>query len=72
LKQIINGNLKVKSFDYDGIKYTPNDCSRLIRKLESELEKAREEIFHNDINIYKYFLGSIWNIVGNRILIFQQ
>jgi hypothetical protein len=51
------GNLRIKSFDYDGAKYTPNDCARLVARLETESVQVKEEIRRNDHNIYQYFLS---------------
>jgi Zn-dependent protease with chaperone function len=55
IKQISNNTYDVKTFDYDGIKYSKKDCKSLISKLEKELELLTEKIKTNDIEIFKYF-----------------
>lgn len=55
IKQISNNTYNVKTFDYDGIKYSKKDCKSLISKLEKELELLTEKIKTNDIEIFKYF-----------------
>jgi Zn-dependent protease with chaperone function len=56
LNHIRNGELKIKSFDYDGIKYSSDDCYLLILKLTEELQTTREAISSHDEKIYQYFL----------------
>jgi Zn-dependent protease with chaperone function len=55
IKQISDKASDVKTFDYDGIKYSKKDCKGLISKLEKELEIINEHIKINDIEIFKYF-----------------
>ena len=55
LKQIFDTKSKVKTFDYDGTKYSRKDCSQLISKLESQYAYLYDKIAANDINIYKFF-----------------
>src|SRR5690606_39090597 len=55
IKQISNNTYDVKTFDYDGIKYSKKDYKSLISKLEKELELLTEKIKTNDIEIFKYF-----------------
>lgn len=55
IKLISNNTYEVKTFDYDGIKYSKKDCKSLISKLEKELELLTEKIKTNDIEIFKYF-----------------
>ena len=57
LRQISEGNLDIKSFDYDGSKYAPADCPKLITELESKAVEVKNSIARNDVNIYKYFLN---------------
>lgn len=56
LKDISSGNLKIRSFDYDGVKYKRKQSADLITKLEQELNTIKQKINLNDKNIYKYFL----------------
>jgi len=55
IKQISDKSSDIKTFDYDGIKYTKNDCKNLSLKLEKELAQLNEKIKANDIEIFKYF-----------------
>lgn len=55
IKQISDKTLDVKTFDYDGIKYTKKDCNDLLQKLELDLKNLNELIKLNDIRIYRFF-----------------
>lgn len=55
IKQIADKTLDVKTFDYEGIKYSKKDCKGLLFKLEKELEILNEKIRSNDIEIFRYF-----------------
>ncbi|MBD0830611.1 M48 family metalloprotease [Aestuariibaculum sediminum] len=57
LNQIADKSINLKTFDYDGIKYSRKHAKTLINKLSSELETTNTEIKENDLNIFKYFLG---------------
>jgi Zn-dependent protease with chaperone function len=57
LNQVANKNYKIKSFDYDGNKYSQKDSTYLIPKLEKQLQEIKEKIKDNDQNIYTYFLS---------------
>ncbi len=57
INQISTKVLDVKTFDYDGVKYKKKDCNDLIQRLEAELKTINEEIKHNDVKIYQFFLG---------------
>lgn len=56
IMQIKNGDLVIKSFDYDGVKYSPKQCDELIPVLETELARLKKEIEVNDKAIFQYFL----------------
>ena len=56
LKNISNKLLQLKSFDYDGVRYSRSDSETLVEKLNSELDKINEKISRNDIDIYSYCL----------------
>jgi len=58
LKNISNKLLQLKSFDYDGVRYSRSDSETLVEKLNSELDKINEKISRNDIDIYSYCLES--------------
>jgi Zn-dependent protease with chaperone function len=55
LDNIYIGNIKIKTFDYDGEKYHFSRSKDLIKKLNKELEQSIEEIKKNDYAIYSYF-----------------
>lgn len=55
LKQIESREITVKTFDYDGQKYTPQDCGKLILTLEKELDKIDSELAETDKLIFNGF-----------------
>jgi t-SNARE complex subunit (syntaxin) len=56
IKRISQGDLVVKSFDYDGKKYSLEDVGKLIDRLSDEMNSLKQTIKLNDINIYEFFL----------------
>jgi Zn-dependent protease with chaperone function len=56
LNQLKQGKTAVKSFDYNGTKFTPKSSAQLVPQLEAELETIRKTLAENDIDIYRYFL----------------
>lgn len=57
LKQILSGDFKIKSFNYDGHNILSKNCSELIEELKVSLKEIKEEILSNDEEIYLYFLN---------------
>jgi Zn-dependent protease with chaperone function len=57
LKQIVDGNYKIKSFSYDGHKVLAKNAKELIKELEAELQEIKDQIAKNDIEIYLYFVN---------------
>jgi len=55
LLQISKKNYKIKTFDYDGVKYTNEDCDNLIQKLDAELDLINARIHQNDIDVFLCF-----------------
>lgn len=55
LKMIADDKVKIKTFDYNGIKYKKKDASHLIEQLNSVLHKTNEKIRENDFKIYCWF-----------------
>ncbi len=55
IMQISNNSYKIKTFDYDGIRYSRNDSTELSLRLQKELESSGNLITSNDINIFRYF-----------------
>lgn len=56
LTDIANKTFKIKSFDYDGIKYKSKEASYVIQTIENNEANTKERILQNDINIYKFFM----------------
>jgi len=61
LRQIAEGSYDVKSFDYDGIKYVPEDCAWLIPNIENKLQEKKAVIGLHDVVVYKCFLNMAEN-----------
>ena len=57
LAMIKDKTVRVKSFDYDGVKYNRKQSSKLLETLEGELKEKLETLKENDIKIYQFFLG---------------
>jgi len=60
LEQISDGFIKVKSFDYDGQKYTFQDCHLLMRQIRKELEFLNAQAAKRDEDIFEFFLQLAW------------
>jgi len=58
IKQISNKTIPIKTFDYDGIKYSRKQSLQLIKQLESQLTTLKTELQQNDIEIYQYFYNN--------------
>ena len=56
LESITNKQITIKTFDYDGVKYSHKDAASLVQKLKKEQEEISKIISHNDQQIYAYFL----------------
>ncbi len=56
LKQIEDKTFEVKTFDYDGQRYTQEDCSELIKRLESESKELDDQLKKLDQRIFEYYL----------------
>lgn len=56
IKQIDDKVFEIKTFDYDGKRYTQTDCSELIKRLESESEELDNHLKKLDNQIFEYFL----------------
>jgi Zn-dependent protease with chaperone function len=56
LGQIGSGSYPAKSFDYDGTKYTPEDCDQLIAQLAISASQVKEALYNNDVRIYQHAL----------------
>lgn len=57
LRKIAEGNTGIKTFEYDGHKYKPEEIPALIPKLETEQADTQAQIARNDQDIFHYFLS---------------
>lgn len=57
LKQIYKKVIPIKTFDYDGKKYTRKQVENLLSKIELELSQINEKVKINDITIFHFFLN---------------
>ncbi len=55
LRQIQSGEYKIKTFDYDGVKYNAGEAGNLISRLEKELTGIKETVRKLDEDIFIYF-----------------
>lgn len=55
LQQIANGQLPIKTFDYDGVKHPAAESKSMAQDLEKELTIIKEKLRKNDQRIYYYF-----------------
>lgn len=55
LTNIANKEYNVKSFDYDGQKYSAKEVKVVLKRLEDEMQIVRKIIEKNDIDIFKFF-----------------
>ncbi|WP_223034778.1 M48 family metalloprotease [Hanstruepera marina] len=58
INQISSDGLKLKTFDYDGKKYSKKEGVKLSLSLKKELETINKEIDQNDKQIFQYFLNA--------------
>lgn len=56
LEAIMQGNIPVKSFEFDGTKYTNKDCETLVKGLKAELDEAEKSLKDTDKSAILYFL----------------
>ncbi|WP_443937792.1 M48 family metallopeptidase [Pedobacter sp. MW01-1-1] len=55
IKQIADKRIDVKSFDYDGQKYSIIDCDNLLNHLQNDLDENVQKLKEFDKNIFEYF-----------------
>lgn len=58
IEAIINKELILKTFDYDGEKYTSKEAKKLIPVIERSIAEIKVQIQQNDADIYNYFIRS--------------
>lgn len=57
LKQIMNKNIVVKTFDYDGRRYEADDANDLHDRLSKELQQKKTELEEADKKLFGYFFA---------------
>lgn len=55
LLNINNGNIKLKTFDYEGIKYERKQATMVVALLNQRLVTLKTKLEENDLSIYQYF-----------------
>lgn len=55
INQIVNGEIEIKTFDYDGMKYTNTEGVTLLARLNEELSQIKEKLEKEDKDIFKQF-----------------
>ncbi|MCU0429541.1 MAG: M48 family metalloprotease [Cytophagaceae bacterium] len=68
LSEMMMGNLQVKSFDYDGLRYQANEVLPLISSLQNQQEQLSEKIKKHDITVYAFFKKQEELKSGNQLL----
>ena len=58
LERIADGTLEIKTFDYEGQKYSAADTYSLIRYLEGEIKIKEALLNEKDISIFKHLLNN--------------
>lgn len=77
LRRISEGELEVKTFDYEGKKYSVADTYTLIGYLDEEIKKYEDILKKKDVLIFEYFLNNALihgHIEGfkNRSIAYQE
>lgn len=58
IEAIASKELVLKTFDYDGKKYTAKEAKNLIPEIDHSISEIQKQIQQNDSDIYHYFLSS--------------
>ncbi|GEN68040.1 M48 family metalloprotease [Chryseobacterium rhizosphaerae] len=58
IEAIASKELVLKTFDYDGKKYTAKEAKKLIPEINHSISEIQKQIQQNDSDIYHYFLSS--------------
>ncbi|MGJ7033609.1 M48 family metalloprotease [Niabella hirudinis] len=56
LQQITDQEIKVKTFDYDGVKYKKTEAAAVQQQLKISLDSLNQGIHENDLNIFRHLL----------------
>lgn len=70
IQAIISKEIILKTFDYDGKKYTTGEAGKLIPQIDHSISEIKSQIHQNDSDIYTYFLKSA--IAVNRKYKFEN
>jgi len=65
LMNISNNRIKIKTFDYDGVRMRKKDAKNLVEQLNLELQSVNKQIEKNDIQIFNFF-ENLENQKGTR------
>ncbi len=57
IKQISEKVIPIRTFDYDGKKYTRKEIKNLLSQIKLELSQINEQVKVNDIKIFNFFLN---------------
>jgi Zn-dependent protease with chaperone function len=71
LSRIVSKEYQIKTYDYDGQKYSARDAENLISRLDKEIAILNDKITENDKNIYLCFFN-LAKINGNEQALKQQ
>ena len=63
LKAIRDKQIEIKSFDFDGVKYIPEDCDRIIGELEKEAAEKQEELKKLDRETFIFFNSYVSGLI---------
>ena len=58
IEKISIGAIEIKTFDYDGIKYSSNDGHTLLGSLESKIESFNNSLKKRDRDLFMFFLST--------------
>lgn len=72
LEMITKGTYKLKTFDYDGIKYTQKQASTAKKILTERLAFVNEKIEQNDVHIFRYLYNKANDEQKIRLLEMQE
>lgn len=61
IEAIIRKEIILKTFDYDGKKYSAPEAEKLIPQIDQSIDEIKSQIHQNDSDIYSYFLTSAKN-----------
>lgn len=57
VEAIVEGNIDLKTFDYDGIKYNKKDAPQVLEQINHEVTTLQDQIKESNKQVYSYFLN---------------